>query len=333
MKFSIGDPIILMRSGEEGHVTAYINNDMIEVKVGKTTFPVHMNEVDHPYLKWFTDKAKKKKGTLPEQLPVERITERKQRMARGVYLSFMPVYKFDGIEDVVELVKVYLLNELPQPVKFLYDVKFAHKSEFKHEGTLHGFGNIYIHSITYPDMNDQPRFHWQLTDTTNELMETADGILRIRPQKLFEHITQMMQNNEPTFAYPLIEDFAPKKKKEDIDQWMPPPPPKAAVPVVTTRTIEPGKYEIDLHIESLIENTRGLSNAEMLTIQMDTLRHYVQLALVHRQERMVVIHGLGKGRLREEVHAVLKKIPEIARFKNEWSGKYGFGATEIYFRY
>jgi hypothetical protein len=333
MKFSIGDPIILLRSGEEGHVTAYINNDMIEVKVGKTIFPVHMNEVDHPYLKWFTDKAKKKKGTLPEQLPVERITERKQRMARGVYLSFMPVYKFDGIEDVVELVKVYLLNELPQPVKFVYDVKFAHKSEFKHEGTLHGFGNIYIHSITYPDMNDQPRFHWQLTDTTNELMETADGILRIRPQKLFEHITQMMQNNEPTFAYPLIEDFAPKKKKEDIDQWMPPPPPKAALPVVTTRTIESGKYEIDLHIESLIENTRGLSNAEMLTIQMDTLRHYVQLALVHRQERMVVIHGLGKGRLREEVHAVLKKIPEIARFKNEWSGKYGFGATEIYFRY
>ena len=48
---------------------------------------------------------------------------------------------------------------------------------------------------------------------------------------------------------------------------------------------------------------------------------------------MVVIHGLGKGKLREEVHAILKQMPEIGRFKNEWSGKYGFGATEIYFKY
>ena len=105
------------------------------------------------------------------------------------------------------------------------------------------------------------------------------------------------------------------------------------LPWVTTQTIEAAKYEIDLHIEQLVANKKGLSNAEIVNLQLNTFRHYLQLAIVHHQERMVVIHGLGKGRLREEVHAILKQTPEVSRFKNEWSGKYGFGATEIYFRY
>ena len=333
MKFSIGDRIVLKRTGEEGHVTAYINQQMLEVEVGGTTFPVHLEDIDHPYLKWFTDKnAKKKKQSLSEQLPVEKAEGRKQRLAKGVYLSFMPVYKTEDLEEVVDHLKVYLLNELQLAVKFVYDVRLSNKSTFMHEGVLHAFGNVYLHSISYPDMNDQPRFNWQLTDTVNTNMETAEGVLRIRPAKFFEHITHMMKHNEPTFSYPLIEDFAPKKKQEPKEKFEPPAKSKS-IPLVTTRTIEPAKYEIDLHIEALVDNKRGLSNADIVKIQLDTLQHNIHLAIVHRQERMVVIHGLGKGKLREEVHAILKQIPEVSRFKNEWSGKYGFGATEIYFRY
>ena len=331
MKFSIGDRIVLNRTGEEGHVTAFIDTKMVEVEVGGTVFPVHMEDIDHPYLKWFTDKSAKKKKSAPEQLPVERIIERKQRLAKGVYLSFMPVYKTEDMEEKVDQLKVYVLNELPQPVKFSYDVRFGNKSEFKHEGTLHGFGNVYLHSVPYGDMNDQPRFHWQLTDTLNDKMEVAEGILRIRPVKLFEHITQMMANSEPTFSYLLIEDFSPKKKTEPKEKFEPVLKPQFTA--VTAKNIEAARYEIDLHIEALVDDKKGLSNADIVSIQLDTLQRYLQLAIVHRQERMVVIHGLGKGKLREEVHAILKHTPEVTRFKNEWSGKYGFGATEIFFRY
>src|ERR1700760_3760949 len=106
MKFSIGDKIVLTRSGEEGHVTAYINTQLIEVEVGGTVFPVHIADIDHPYLKWFTDKAGKKKRSQPEQLPVEKIAERQQRLAKGVYPSFFPVYKTEEMEEVVDSLKV-----------------------------------------------------------------------------------------------------------------------------------------------------------------------------------------------------------------------------------
>ena len=332
MKFSIGDRIMLRQSGEEGHVTAYINQKMLEVEVGGTAFPVHIEDIDHPYLKWFTEKAPKKKAALPEQLPVEKIIERKQRLAKGVYLSFMPVYKTEEMEEVVDQLKVYLLNELPQPIKFVYDVRLAHSSEFRHEGTLHAFGNLYLHSVNYQAMNDQPRFHWQFTDPTNDKMETAESVLRIRPTKLFEHISSMMQNNEPTFSYLLIDDFVAKKKELPPEKFEPVINPLSSYHV-TAKTIEPAKSEIDLHIENLVGNKRGLTTAEIIKIQLDYLQRYLQLSIVHRQERMIVIHGLGKGKLREEVHAILKQTHEVSRYKNEWSGKYGFGATEIHFKF
>src|SRR6185312_16235451 len=97
--------------------------------------------------------------------------------------------------------------------------------------------------------------------------------------------------------------------------------------------IQPVSYEIDLHIEKLIDNPKGLSNTEMLKIQLDALDHYLHTAIVNRQERVVIIHGLGKGALKKAVHNLLSKIPEVKKFANEWHGRYGFGATEVLFKY
>lgn len=61
MKFSIGDDIVLKRTGEEGRVVAIISKTMVEVEVNGTAFPVYTEDVEHPYLKWFTQKSPTKK--------------------------------------------------------------------------------------------------------------------------------------------------------------------------------------------------------------------------------------------------------------------------------
>lgn len=332
MKFSIGDKVVLKRTGEEGRVTAFIDKQLIEVEVNGTAFPVYLEEVDHPYLRWFTEKTVVKKKPLPaEQIPVEKPLARPQRLARGVYLSFIPVFRTVDMEEMATHVKVYLLNELPVNVRFSYDVRVKESSVFMHEGSLHAFGNLYLHTIEYQDMNDQPRFNWELTDVQNEDNGEEAGTLRIKPAKLFGHISDVLAGNSPSFDYCLIDSFGPKK--EEPQPVSTPIVRRSVIEPVTTRNIESPVHELDLHIEQLVSNTRGLTNAEIIQIQLSTLQRYVHLAIVHRQERMVVIHGLGRGKLRDEVHAVLKKVPEVARYKNEWSGKYGFGATEVWFRY
>jgi hypothetical protein len=332
MKFSIGDNVILKRTGEEGHVTAFIDKQMIEVEVNGTAFPVYLEDIDHPYLKWFTDKnsAKKKQQEYPQQLAVEKPSLRPVRLSKGVYLSFLPVFKTEEMEEVVDVVKVFLLNELPVNVKFVYDARIAERSVFRHEGSLHAFGNLYLHSVAYPDLNDQPRFNWSLVDVQNEANGKEEGILRIRPAKLFEHVSKILQGSEPSFSYLLVDGFKLKPKKEPTK--FEPVIRAGKIAAITAHTLEAPKYELDLHIEQLVGNPKALTTDEIAKVQMDALQRYLHLAIAHRQDRMVVIHGLGKGKLREDVHAVLKAMPEVARYKNEWSGKYGFGATEITFK-
>jgi hypothetical protein len=336
MKFSIGDKVILKRTGEEGQVVAYINQQMLEVEVNGTAFPVYIDEVDHPYLKWFTEKKKPatNDNKFPEQLPVEKEKFRAPRLAKGVYLSFLPAFKPNEQEDIVDHIKIYLLNELPVAIRFGYEVKLLNNSLFRHDAQLHGFGHIYLHSIPFGDMNDQPRFHWKVSDPAQPAMRQEEGILRIRPQKLFEHISVMLRDNEPSFSYLLLQDFSPalkpqKPEKIEIVKPLVTPVPATEFPAKT----EAPKYEIDLHIEILVDNTRGLTNADMLLIQLDTLKKYLHLAIMNRQERMMVIHGLGKGVLRDEVHRILSETPGVSRYVNEWQGQYGFGATEVFFDY
>lgn len=340
MKFSIGDKVRLKQTGDEGEVVSLLNDKMAEVSVGGTVFPAFTDELEHPYLEWFTNKAtRKKKISLPEQLPVEKITARIPKLAKGTYLSFIPVFADDAFDEVVDYLKIYLVNELPFDIKYTYEQRVGENSIFKLDGVIHAFGNIYLHNVPYANMNDKPKFHWKLAHHTNIKIAPAEGMLRIKPEKLFEHINQVISKNEPAFSYQLIADFLPEPVKPLPNENFPEP----LKPIIKEKTakdkftsinnLEPAKYELDLHIEALVKNLNGLTNSDMLKIQLDTLEKYLHLAIVHRQHSMVVIHGLGKGTLKEEVHKVLKRTPEVGRYKNEWSAKYGFGATEIVFRY
>jgi len=333
MKFSIGDKIVLKHTGEEGVVIDYIGKDMLEVAVNGTHFPVYADEVDHPYLQWFVEKnAKKKKPSLPEQLPVEKKQQAAPRLPRGVYLSFLPVFRAEDFEDIVDHLRIHLINELPVPVRFRYDMRVAGESAFRHEGILHPYGNLFLHTVVYGDMNDQPRFHWELSDVNNQQFRVEEGIVRIKPQRLFEHISELLQKNEPTFSYKLVEDFVERPKATAPVIPVTPPTPQKSKPAVLTSLQDLPRSEVDLHIEALVEDRKGWSNAAIMELQLRTLEKYLHLAVAHRMERLIVIHGVGSGALKEAVHRVLRQHPEVYRFKNEWMGKYGYGATEVIFR-
>lgn len=331
MKFSIGDKIVLKRTNEEGTVVAYLSGDMLEVEVEGVHFPVYADEVDHPYLKWFTEKKRtQKKASLPEQLPVEKQPTTK-RLSKGVYLSFMPVFKTQEMEDIVAQLKVFLINETASAIRFSYNARFALQSDFSLKGTLHAFGHVYLHTIDYERMNDQPKFHWELAAANDSTLKTEEGILRLKPSKLFKHITDLLLKNEPAFSCLLVEDFVVKPVVKGENFVPPSKPVRTSKPSKIHSLSELPRYEVDLHIEQLEPDYKGLSNADIMNIQLHMLQRYLHLAIIHRMEKMMVIHGIGTGALREAVHKILAQTPEVKNFKNEYIGKYGFGATEVVF--
>jgi dsDNA-specific endonuclease/ATPase MutS2 len=64
---------------------------------------------------------------------------------------------------------------------------------------------------------------------------------------------------------------------------------------------------------------------------MKVFENFYEQALVHQLEQIIVIHGIGTGRLKDEIHAFLRSKREVKSFVNRLHPLYGFGATEIWF--
>jgi len=86
--------------------------------------------------------------------------------------------------------------------------------------------------------------------------------------------------------------------------------------------------EVDLHVEELVNSHKHLSNGQILYIQMGRFEQALDNALAKNAKRLIVIHGIGTGKLKSEIHARLKLMPHLKYYDASYS-KYGFGATEI----
>ena len=89
--------------------------------------------------------------------------------------------------------------------------------------------------------------------------------------------------------------------------------------------------EIDLHIEQLSHDSSAMNPAEILEIQLKHFEQALDRALLESLNQLIVIHGVGNGVLRSEIHRRLSKNTHIAYFKDARREKFGYGATEIGF--
>lgn len=87
-------------------------------------------------------------------------------------------------------------------------------------------------------------------------------------------------------------------------------------------------WEIDLHIEKLVPDHSELSNTNILTTQLSSLRQYFEKAKSNSISRIIVIHGVGEGILRYEVRKYLDKIGGVRYYDADFV-KYGKGATVV----
>lgn len=87
--------------------------------------------------------------------------------------------------------------------------------------------------------------------------------------------------------------------------------------------------EVDLHIHHLVPTTKGMTNHDMLSLQLETARRQLEFAIRKRIQRVVFIHGVGEGVLRTELEYLFGQYDNISFYDANYQ-KYGVGATEIY---
>ncbi len=87
--------------------------------------------------------------------------------------------------------------------------------------------------------------------------------------------------------------------------------------------------EVDLHIAELVDSTKGLSNADMLNIQIDEFRRVMDANLNKKGQKIVFIHGKGEGILRQAIMKELNHRYKGHAVQDASFREYGFGATQV----
>ena len=89
------------------------------------------------------------------------------------------------------------------------------------------------------------------------------------------------------------------------------------------------KMEVDLHINQLTKTSKGMSNYDMLNLQLETAERQLEFAIKKRIQKVVFIHGVGEGVLKEELNYLFRRYDNVKYYDAEYQ-KYGLGATEVY---
>ena len=102
---------------------------------------------------------------------------------------------------------------------------------------------------------------------------------------------------------------------------------KKSVPKAKERNAP--KMEVDLHIHQLVPSTKGMSNFDMLNLQLETAKRQLEFAMRKRIQKVVFIHGKGAGVLQEELKYLFGRYDNVKHYDADYQ-KYGLGATEVY---
>ncbi len=148
-----------------------------------------------------------------------------------------------------------------------------------------------LHSFTENDYFDEPAMIIDIT-SANENQHLAD----ISPDEIKKAMFQKEETARPRIVKP--------EKKNNV-------------------------IEVDLHINELVDTTAGMSNADMLQLQLDKFHAVINENKNRKGQKIVFIHGKGEGVLRKEIEKQLKTRYKSYYFQDASFREYGFGATMV----
>jgi hypothetical protein len=340
MKFQVGDKVLVLVTNEEADVIDIINDKMVMVEVRGVRFPAYTDQLDFPYFKRFTEKKlvpEKKPKLHIDNLPKEKIVSTGKKVATGVWLTFVAVFDTDEFGDeIVTNLKLHLNNQTEAGYAFTYILNYFGEKEFELKNEALAFQDFYLHDIAFADLSDSPSFSFEFSLLTPDKAKAPyfEASLKLKPKQLFNKIEEIKQKGESTFSYKLF-DIYPNKIAEDFFDTS--KLAAAGFKVYDAKKakqhLAPARSVVDLHIEKLSDDWKHMSNHEILTLQLKEFEKYYELAVAHYQPQFTVIHGVGTGRLRDEIHEMLRHRNEVKYFVNQYHALYGYGATEINFQY
>ncbi|MEI6815654.1 MAG: DUF2027 domain-containing protein [Bacteroidota bacterium] len=329
-KFNIGDSVRFLNETGGGVISAIISHDLVMVSV-ENDFEFEFQTNQLVLVNNKTDKNNTTSSTPRKTTAFNDQISGKE----GLFLAFT---KEDDTENPTH--HIYLVNNTNFMVLYAYNI--VHKREFigvntgvivpvsKHlmqvvkQNELDDWNAVSIDAIFY-----QKGFYKPLEPVSKLLTLNISSFTRAKNFKKLDLL------DKEGFVFSIWMKEEPKKEEKpsmkfvakDISEGM-----MKVKEVIRKPANEfPGMttMEVDLHIEELIDDIRGMSNAEIIKIQLRHFDHKLNEAITNKMRSIVFIHGIGKGVLKNEIISILDTMDGIT-YSSASMQKYGNGATEVF---
>lgn len=327
MKLRIGDKVRFLNETGEGKVS--------RIKDKNTVFVEMPDGFEIPYL---TSQL----VPIHTELIIDRDAENIElspdaQLTDAVYFIIEPDHEFAGL---ISDYRVYLFNASSFNMMYSYSIKDGEYFQTLKHGEIGAYQKILFKQVKISYFKEHSYHKVDCILFKNGFFKAQfpiAEIIYVSPDTLRESKTIKHEEFEfPVYGFLLKEEFLNTK---EIEQNLTPEDiqrvksikefkSKASISKSKKEYLKSLEKEIDLHIEELVKNTKGLSNYEMLNIQLEKFEKELDEAIAKNMKKIVFIHGVGNGRLKQEIASILKATRGVT-FQDASYKDYGFGATQV----
>jgi len=336
IKFHPGEKVRLKHTGELAVVKYAYGDGMVEVILSDSldVIPVFEEDVVSEYdYRPVTPEPKEDKQIRP----AGKSTKHDPSQA-GVFLCFK---RLNAGSDMFNTFDIILVNNTP--TTFVVNIAYLEGSRSRYEKSylLKEAGYELVEKFDYLSLNDSPEFKIECSRTATDGSQVAiKENIKLKVKTFLKPDIAPLLDFE-AFVIKITDGNTAKNDKESLDlkAYAKSNVPKKSSPKplagqVKTDVEEFAHFsnELDLHIDTLKPDHRGMDKGQILTLQLSVFDRYISRAITLGIDKVYVIHGLGKGKLKSEIEHRLKINPYVVSYNNDWDVRYGFGATTIYLR-
>lgn len=331
--FKIGMTVRLKHTFDIGEVKEIYEDGMLSVLLEGEDTPIPISSENVLSPEFFSDPIPQKEKKYSTHIPYE---------FYGFDNHFLHAVPGTG-ESGLSYFDLYFANISNQ--KFIAHCLFTVGNLIVYKGisTFEKYAFSYICSFKSDDLSSSVLFTADLRPVTSHGTGKSTKVeLNLKTSRFFKNFNKYYPLPLEGYSIDItpqkssekgtdLKDYSIKKQTEieKIKKEKEPDNKKISINNYISKRYAEFSREIDLHIENLTDKHSSMNNGQKLRLQLTAFENYLNEAILINIDRIFVIHGVGTGKLKNEIATLLIRNPNVKTFINEWHPKYGFGATEV----
>ncbi len=360
MHFKIGEKVCFLNERREGYITKIINSKMVSVAIEEGfEIPVLVSElapiIMPDYIQDKKDNSYQQPQTINTPEPISEdndlisslFVSSANNIDNGIFLAFAPQNSNNVLSGSIS---VYLINNTSYDLLFAYYLKDDNKYKGADYDRLDAESKYLLQLIDRSQLEEWTDLKIQFLffkKGSTTIKAPLDKGIKIKPIKFYreesykynqmleqhcilipvtgKQVTETEETSEPNKYDLKIENdnriYIDKEKNASLvpkDEHFP-----------EKHIIDRKVAEVDLHIDELLDSIEGMTNNELLMYQVNYFIKMLESAIVNKFFKIIFIHGVGNGKLKEEIRKILKETYPYLKMYDASMAKYGVGATEV----